>query len=796
MENKPSEHLSNIFTIKPTNGFAYLDNDTIKRTILAQEATFQEQKNLMELECQRGGLSEHSQEKMYSSPSGGIRTIRKVEPPTGHDMKKPSKKIMKGKYIDNSRSTQEKLAFQVPNDAHVDAFDDDVVILSEKPANSSTRNTVSTPGTNVKDLQLPADAHDDVVILLEKPVKSLTITSGSVLGTNEKDLQVRDDAHADDSNHDVVILSERPTNSLPRNNGSILGINGKNLQVPTGAHVDNCDDDVVILLEKSANSLPRNDGSILGKNVNLNIDGSSSMNKKWISGSQPSYVSTMNDLNKKIVGPYSNMGTTNFPSVGCSTSQNQVCSSAGVNLNLPNVKLEIEPSSHMSKNCVSGLEQSGVSTVNVFNRKVAGSSSIMKIEDSPSVGASSSQNQCYSSPGVNMDILSLEDTFRGKHLGAAIDSKFFVANEEARHNNPYIHTKYDRSNNGMECFTHEKNGVDSSTAHDHSIYGIHNPQTFAASSSSAAFKSLWKSNNKDYTTRRYYGGIEVPNGQTGCLPTLREYCRLPTPNITQLGEAQYQKQSQFYNCPKDMNLGNGPQDAAATLEQARDGTPMEISWVKNNLLNMRKEISAKKSQVPSNYAAGQHQILPGSMVNSEGNTRILGFPINAAIDKDSQLSCTMHMGTASTPTSKGVANMEMQFQNKDDTNARNLIDLNVALPFIDEMDIDARLSEGDTVPQEHDHSSNEALVVTSTKNLMAMHKDKFQARSPEGNNNDDDCEALKISILLTQENKRSENHDIATASRSNAYRWKLCQVPRMHDDAYRRLKENLRFLSS
>ena len=164
---------------------------------------------------------------MDTSPSRGIRIVHKVEPPTRRDMKKPSEKIMKGKYIEcssngvsmrhkNSRSTQEKLASQVPNDAHANAFDDDVVILSEKPENSSTRNTVSTPGTNVKDLQLPADTHDDVVILLEKPAKSSTITSGSILGTNVKDLQVRDDAHADDTNHDVVILSEKPANSLPR----------------------------------------------------------------------------------------------------------------------------------------------------------------------------------------------------------------------------------------------------------------------------------------------------------------------------------------------------------------------------------------------------------------------------------------------------------------------------------------------------------------------------------------------------------------------------------------------------
>jgi len=97
---------------------------------------------------------------MDTSPSRGIRIVHKVEPPTRRDMKKPSEKIMKGKYIEcssngvsmrhkNSRSTQEKLAFQVPNDSHADASDDDVVILSEKPANSSARNKGSTLGTNV-----------------------------------------------------------------------------------------------------------------------------------------------------------------------------------------------------------------------------------------------------------------------------------------------------------------------------------------------------------------------------------------------------------------------------------------------------------------------------------------------------------------------------------------------------------------------------------------------------------------------------------------------------------------------
>src|SRR4051812_12309143 len=105
------------------------------------------------------------------------------------------------------------------------------------------------------------------------------------------------------------------------------------------------------------------------------------------------------------------------------------------------------------------------------------------------------------------------------------------------------------------------NGVDSFTIHVNYRYCIGNYQIFTASNSNAAFKSLWQSNTKDYTTRRYYDDTKVRNGHNGRLPTLQEYCRLPTPNITQLGGDQYQKQSQFYNCPKDVNLSNGPQDA-------------------------------------------------------------------------------------------------------------------------------------------------------------------------------------------------------------------------------------------
>ncbi|KAE8795292.1 hypothetical protein D1007_29843 [Hordeum vulgare] len=613
MENKPSEHLSNKFTITPTNGFAYLDNNMVKQTILAQEATFREQvlelhrvynvQKRMELECQRGKLSEHSQEKMYSSPYGGIRTVQQVESHVGHDMNKPSEKFMKGKDLDcssngvsmrnkNSRSTQENIALQVPYDAHADNSDDDVVILSEKPANSVIKNKGSTPGTSVKDHQL-----------------------------------------------------------------------------------------------------------------------------------------------------------------------------------------EIQPSSHMNKSRVSGLQQSDICTLNAFNKKVVGSSSTMKIEDIPSMGASSSQNQCYSLLGVNPNLPSLEDTLKGKHVGAEINSNCFIANEETQHNDSYIHRKYDQSN-GKEFFTHEKHNVDFSTTHDQASCSIRNPQIFGVSNSNGAFKSLWKSNTKDYTDRRYYAHTEVSTGQNGRLQTLQEYCHLPTPKSTQLGGDQYQKQSQFYN--KVMNLSNGPRDATHTLGKAKEDTPMEVSWVRNKLLNMRKGISMKKTHVPSNYATGHPQILPGSMDYSEGSTRTLGFHINVATKKDSQSSCTMHKGIDSTPSSNSVANMEMQFQNKEDTNARNLIDLNVALPFIDEMEIDARVLEGDTIPQKPDDSSSETIVVDDAKNLMAMCKIELQVGSPKGNKIDDDSEALKLqlfrtkqrtcnSTLLTQENKRSKVHSVTSASSSKVH---------------------------
>ena len=324
---------------------------------------------------------------------------------------------------------------------------------------------------------------------------------------------------------------------------------------------------------------------------------------------------------------------------------------------------------------------------------------------------------------------------------------------------------------------------------------------FAASSSNAAFKSQWQSSSTDCAARRHYTDAEMHFPQNDRIPTFQEHCGLHSAENSGWGQ---------YDCPKPVNLNNGPRDANTTMRQANENTPMGISWVRNRLLNMRKEVSVKKSPVPSSCVNGHPQILPGSMAYSEGSTGVFGSKVSAATEKDSQLLSTIHIGADSTPLSKGVANMEIQFQNKkDDTNVRNIIDLNVGLPSMDDMEtdarqsegnaapqepadpfvdlnvapplvddmvIDARQSEGDAAPQEPDDPLTESLATTAEKNLVVMRKDEVQAGSPgvlhwfaglaiSGENtvvyNDDNSEALTLQLF---ENKYSV-HSSALSTR-------------------------------
>jgi hypothetical protein len=76
------------------------------------------------------------------------------------------------------------------------------------------------------------------------------------------------------------------------------------------------------------------------------------------------------------------------------------------------------------------------SAAHILNKPVEESSS-MKMTDSFGVGTSASQNQHYVSQGVNLNILSLEGKLKEKCVGKISFSRFFGANEDARHCNSF-----------------------------------------------------------------------------------------------------------------------------------------------------------------------------------------------------------------------------------------------------------------------------------------------------------------------------------------------------------------------
>jgi hypothetical protein len=100
----------------------------------------------------------------------------------------------------------------------------------------------------------------------------------------------------------------------------------QDIHVPADTCADDSDDDVEIVWERPG--LPRYNGSLLGTNVKLNIEGSSRMNKKGITGLQPSDVSNVNILNNEVVGTSSTM--------------KRIDSSGRINLNLSSSEDNLE----------------------------------------------------------------------------------------------------------------------------------------------------------------------------------------------------------------------------------------------------------------------------------------------------------------------------------------------------------------------------------------------------------------------------------------------------------------------
>ncbi|XP_006664139.1 uncharacterized protein LOC102707360 [Oryza brachyantha] len=444
-----------------------------------------------------------------------------------------------------------------------------------------------------------------------------------------------------------------------------------------------------------------------------------------------------------------------------------------------------EGCSYMEKSWITGLHPQHASTVNVLN-KAAEESSSMKMPDYIGAGTSTSQSQRYSSGRVNLNHQSLEDNMREKLIGEASGSNFLGANEETRHNNSFNHRK-DYQNVSMAWFKQEQSGINFSTGHYLPRYNAFNQPMVAPSSSNAAVKSPWQGSNTSYTANSHYGSVDMSFAQNGFFNGF-SMDSINTPMATHHyhnqrsskfpGEPQCRKHSPLH----DVNLNDAPQDVTAIQEQGSENSPVDISWLRKD------PIDPVKSQVQPSCANGQSQVLLGSTAYSEGSTKILGFPINAAAEKDSRCLLT-----------KRETDMEMQLHNKkDDTNPRNLIDLNAA-PLMDEPDIDVHQSEGGTIPQKAVDPSEDSLAITAAESLVAICKDVFQAGSSPADTlrwfadlaiaskedtmvcsseseTDDDFEALTLQLQETKgyepysaprtvvEHKSNEEHGPVTAS--------------------------------
>ncbi|KAL5224370.1 hypothetical protein ABZP36_011009 [Zizania latifolia] len=525
---------------------------------------------------------------------------------------------------------------------------------------------------------------------------------------------------------------EHGQNGSPlRNNNDRSTKKMLDLQLPADAYADDDDDDndVEILEEKPVKIFPRSNGSVLGGIFKLNLGNS-------------------------------------------------------------------EGSSHMEKSWITGLHLPHVLAANVLN-KTAEESCSMKMLDFLGVGTSTSQSHHYSSGRVNPNYLSLEDNMKEKCIDEACGSNFFGVNEEIMHSNSFSHKK-DHQNASMSWFKHEQSGVNFSAGKYLPRCNALNQPIATPSSSNAAVKSLWQSSNTSYTANSHYGSADTSFAQNGFFngfsmdsiraPIATHHYRNQHSSKFP-GEPQYQKHSPLH----DVNLNDAPRDVTAIQEQGSENSPVGVSWLRNGPVDLMK------SQVQPICANGHSQILAGSTAYSESSTRIIGFPMSAAAEKDSRFLSTRHIGTNIEPLTKCEADMEMQFQNKkDDANVSNLIDLN-AVPSMDEPDIDVHQSEGATVPEEPDDPSKDSLAITAADTLLAMCKDVFQAGSPQADtlhwfsdlaiaskdnavvcssesDSEDDFEALTLQLQETKgyehyttpstalDHKSNEDHGSAVAS--------------------------------
>ncbi|KAL6623531.1 hypothetical protein ACP70R_033410 [Stipagrostis hirtigluma subsp. patula] len=465
-----------------------------------------------------------------------------------------------------------------------------------------------------------------------------------------------------------------------------------------------------------------------------------------------------------------------------------------------NVKLNLgssEGSSYVDKSWAIDIQPRHDSVMHILNKPVKESSNMGT--DFLGVGISTAQNQHYLSGGMNINVLSLEGNIKVKCTG-----KLSGGNEEIRHNDSFRH-KNDEPNTSVARLKCKQNTTDSSMGHY--MYGpSFNHLILARPGFKKTLNSPWQSKDTSYMANFPCDAIGtdisknvLSNGiSMDSAPSTSHHHSLKIP-----GEPQHRNDPPVQDFLQDINLNEAPQvtthDAAATCDQGSGSSVVETSWLK------KKPVELMKPQVPSNYANGSHsQILVGSSSYTEVRTTTInfGFPTSAAMEKHSWRPSSPQSGTNIAPPVEHEAGIEILSQNTiADTNKRFLIDLNEALSFMDDPEMDVHELEGgsaphepecDIAPHEPDDSLSDSLAITVAESLVAMHNDLFQAGSPKldtlhwfadlatlneiatsNNDSDDDFEALTLKL---QETKSCEYHSTPRTAQEDDNREDHCSA--------------------
>ncbi|WVZ90915.1 hypothetical protein U9M48_037168 [Paspalum notatum var. saurae] len=424
-----------------------------------------------------------------------------------------------------------------------------------------------------------------------------------------------------------------------------------------------------------------------------------------------------------------------------------------------------ESSSHMEKSWITDINGHHSLAGHILNKPVDEPSS-MKMTDFLGVGISASQNQHYVPKGVNSNLLSFEGKLKGKCVGKVSGSRLFGANEEIRHSNSFQQNKGD-SNASMAWYKQHCTG--SSMGHYSTNDSTFNHLIFALPGFNHTLNPRWQSNSTSYLTKNHCGTAETFSAKPGISSGISMDSTPKAPNHHSLkihGETEYQKLPPLHGNMKDIDLNDVPEDTAATWEQGSEKSMDGVTCLIKNPLNLMK------SQISLNSANVHSQPLPSHALYSESSTPtgVPAFPVSVGAEKDSLCSSTIQYGINTGPSVKCEPDMELQSSKEADLDIRNLIDLNEALPSIDDLDMDAGES-GEIACHEPNDPSTDSLAIIAAESLVEMCNVSVQPASQPDilhwfadlatskdntileKDSDDDFEALTLKL---QENKSND----------------------------------------